>query len=243
MGRKNRFPVISMSKGEKNMDIDFLARRFTEYNLGTAEKVGTFRIGNVNTKCRFMHVIQRTTNSRILLPQHANKYINTIASGCGRYGVVPICSIVMPTHTHDIMYADNVLDISRLRSVACRVISQTYRSENRSRGFTVPDHLMERHPRYVAIENRSQLLITMKYVKENDKYLRDDGSRSPYSCFEKWEKNYFKPFCLEIPESLFEITREDLVELLQKPKEEVTKFAERFRHGRYPEEDRLIFFK
>ncbi len=83
----------------------------------------------------------------------------------------------------------------------------------------------------------------MKYVKDNDHYLRDDGSRSPYSCFEKWEKNYFKPFCLEIPESLFEMSRSDLVDLLKKPKEEVRKYSERFLVGKYLEEDRVIFFK
>ncbi len=225
------------------MDIDFLARKYLEFNLGTTENVGTFKIGNVKTNCRFMHVIQRTTNNRVLLPHHASKYINSISSGCGRFEVVPICSVVMPTHTHDIMYSDNIMNISKLRSVACRVISQSYRSDNRIKGFSVPDHLMERHPRYVAIENRCQLLVSMKYIKDNDLYMREAGNRSPYSCFDKWEKNYFKPFCLEIPESLFEVSRDDLVELLQKPKSEVIKFAEKFKTGKYPEEDRVIFFK
>ena len=225
------------------MNIDYLARRFTENNLGTMENVGTFTNGKINPNCRFMHVIQRTENSRLILPQHANKYISTIASCCSKYGVVPICSIVMPTHTHDIMYSDNIINISNLRTVACRVTSRLYRKDCISRGFSVPDHLMERHPRYVAIENRAQLLNTMKYVKDNDQYLRDEGSRSPYSCFEKWEKKYFKPFCLEIPESLFEMSRSDLVNLLKKPKEEVRKYSERFLTDKYFEEDRVIFFK
>lgn len=240
---KMRISDISICRRRNSMDIDCLARRYTEKNLGTIQNVGTFRNGNIKTNCRFMHIIQRTANSRAILPQYAGKYINVISSCCSKYDVVPICSVVMPSHTHDIMYSDSVYNISKLRSNACRVISQSYRTDSKNRGFLVPDHLMERSPRYVAIENRAQLLQTMKYIKDNDLYLRNDGNRSPYSCFDKWEKNYFKPFCLEIPESLFEISREELVALLQKPKDEVARFAERFLKAKYLEEDKIIFFK
>ena len=224
------------------MDLTALANRFIESNTLSQESVGTFKEDTVETGYRFYHVIQRTYCGRNLFtPSSAAYYHNNVFKQCPQHHVTPICAVVMPSHTHEIFYCDDVRDISSVRKAACRASTVQIKADLRSKDYSVPSRIFDRKPGYVAIKNRRQLLITLKYIKDNDQYLQTKNSKAPYSCFEYWEKDFFRHYCLEMLESLFGITKAELIELLRKDKSEVLKFADRFNTEKYKKEDYSIF--
>ena len=82
------------------------------------ENVGTFKKGNIDFNCRFFHVIQRTYRRYQLFNNDIAWYYHSfIESECPKYRVVPICQVIMPTHVHEIYYADDVRNISKMRAV------------------------------------------------------------------------------------------------------------------------------
>jgi len=209
------------------------------------ENVGTFRNKNIDFNCLFFHVIQRAYRRWNILNSDTAWYYHTlIESECSKYKVLPICQVIMPNHVHEIFYSKDVRNITNLRRVVC---SQTTLFMNRNRindGKKPLDHLFERGPRYVAITGRNHLLMTMKYIADNDLYLKQEGRTAPYSCFTYWDRQKYKPFAVESVANLFRINPEKLTHLLSEDSTKVREFAESFCSN--PEtvlEDRELFFK
>lgn len=211
------------------------------------ENVGTFKNGKINHEYCFQHVIQQTYNrKKLFYTSSAAFYENKIKSLCAEYGVVLICQVVMPTHIHEIYYVEDIRQLSRMRAVACRSTSAYIKKEFKEKGYEVPSVVFEKRPGYVAIRNRRQLLITMKYIRDNDLYLQkmtENGKpcKAPYSCFEHWRHGHVKFFFTEGLSSLFGLSLQELIDLLDSDMSKVMEFADRFKSKEYLKQDEQIF--
>ena len=208
------------------------------------ENVGTFRNGNIDFNCRFFHVIQRTYRRY----QYFNNdlawyYHSLIEAESPVYGVIPICQVIMPTHVHEVYYTRDVRDISNMRAVACGQTTLYMKRKRKKEKQQSVTRLFDRVPRYVAIADREQLLITLKYIYDNDLFLKKEGKLVPYSCFYHWEKQKYKPYAVETVSDLYRIKPEQLVKLLGEDKENVRRFAALYSSEEFRNEDRHVFFK
>lgn len=196
--------------------------------LESRDKICTFRKGNIDFSCCFQHVIQRTyLDKELLIGDIAWYYHDQIVGRCQNYGVLPICQVVMPSHIHELYFCRNVVDISRMRSIACRNTTVFAKKQQRENGFKkVITRLFEREPGFVPIKDACQILTVLKYIRDNDLYLKAVGKKAPYSSFERWEtKDYYKPFALDGLEPILGISVNELKQLLLQDKEKVYKVA------------------
>ena len=192
------------------------------------DKICTFRKGNIVHSCCFQHVIQRTyLDKELLVGDVAWYYHDQIVGRYQTYGVLPICQVVMPSHIHELYFCNNVIDISRLRSVACRNTTVLVKKLQKQNGFkTVITRLFEPEPGFVPVKDACQMLTVLKYIRDNDLYLKAQGKKAPYSSFERWEiRNYYKPFALDGLEPILGMSLDELKILLQKDREVVYKVA------------------
>ena len=232
------------------MDSESFNRQLEFFSKNQKEKketVGTFKNGKICSEYMFQHVIQQTYNrKKLFYPGGAAFYENKIKSLCPDYDVVLVCQVVMPTHTHEIFISRNIEQLSAMRAVACRTTSQFIKNEFREKGYEVPSKVFARSPGYVAIRNRPQLLGTLKYIRDNDVYLQktsENGKpcKAPYSCFEHWRYGHYKPFFIKGLESLFGISAQELVELLDSDMERVLCFAKQFETREFMRQDEKYF--
>ena len=199
------------------------------------DKISTFKKGNIDFTCYFQHVIQRAyLDKELLVGDVAWYYHDQIVGHFKAYGVLPICQVVMPSHIHELYYCNNVADISRLRSVACRNATVFAKKIQKENGFRkIIPHLFESSPGYVAVKDSRQLLTVLKYIRDNDLYLKEQGRKAPYSSFEKWETgNFFKPFALEGLEPILGMSLEDLKQLIQRDRADVLDVAKTLKTDR-----------
>ena len=213
-------------------------------SLSTFENVGTFRNNRIDRTCKFQHVIQRAYRRENLLVGDVPWYYRSlIESNCPAYRVLPICQVIMPNHVHEIYYTDNIDNISELRRIACCHSTVMMRKYRKKQNYSDIEHLFEPDPGYVAIKDSKQLLTTLKYIRDNDLFLKEKGDKAPYSCFEYWEKGYFKPYAVDSVSKLFDLTPEKLTELLSMSKDKVLEFADKYFTEEIQNRDRTIFLK
>jgi len=208
------------------------------------ENVGTSKNNTVEKNYRFYHVIQRAFRRLNILGGNTAWYYHTlIEANAAKYDVLVICQMIMPNHIHEIFYTNDISNISKLKAIAGR---QTSVQMNRTRAADnkrLINHLFDSRPGFVPIDGRQQLLVTMKYVRDNDAFLREKGDRAPYSCFDYWEKGEFKKYGVSAVSKLYGLTPVELMNLLNKDKEEVLRFASTFNTKEIIEADRKLFLK
>lgn len=224
------------------MHISQIAESFLQKNILSSSHVGTFKKGTVDRNWRFYHVIQRTYNSRILLtPSVGTFYHNSLQRQCIENKVVLLCNLAMPTHTHELFFTEDVEWISEARRVAHRSLSAAIRNDLKSKGYSIPKRVFDLNPGYVAIQNRIQLFIILKYIWDNDRSLIKDNQRPAYSCFYQWEKENYKSQCVEIFEILFNTDIKSIISIFNKGSKAVMEFTERFKQEKYVEDDKIVF--
>ena len=210
----------------------------------TSEKVGLSNRGNVDRSWRFYHVVQRAYRRyHILTGNTAWHYHSLTESSCSRYGVLIICQVIMPNHIHEILYTDDVRNISRLKGMAGNKVSISMnkaRVENKKKPL---EHLFDSRPGFVPIKSRVQLLITMKYIWDNDLEMRKQGDKASYSSFESWNNTSSKNTGADIAASLFGLKLSELYELLSKDKSDVIRFADKMKTESIMIEDKALFHK
>lgn len=210
----------------------------------TSEKVGLSNQGNVDKNWKFYHVSQQAYRRyHILTGNTAWFYHSLMESSCSKYGVLIICQMIMSNHIHEILYTEDVSNISKLKAM---VGSKTSISMNKSRLEIKKkpfDHLFSGRPGFVPIRNRVQLLITLKYIWDNDLELRKHGEKAPYSSFENWNGGNTKDRGANEVAALYGLNLSELYNLLGKEKKEVHEFAKQFKVKEYAEMDRKLFRK
>ena len=210
----------------------------------SSQNVGSFRDADIDNNCRFFHVVQRAFRRyKLLVGNTAWQYHTLIESKSPEYGVLPICQVIMPTHVHEIFYTEDIRNISSLKAMAGRQASRTmnrFREESNKKRLV---RLFDTRPGYIAINDRIQLLITMKYIRDNDINMREEDDKASYSCFDYWAKGDFKSYGVSNVAKLFNLTPAGLTELLNKDRSYVIRFAESFNNKTIEVEDKVLFKK
>jgi len=208
------------------------------------EKVGISTRRNVDENWKFYHVVQRAYRRyHILIGNTAWYYHSLTESKCAKYGVLIVCQVIMSNHIHEILYSEDVMNISRLKQMAGSKVSvfmNKTRLENKKKPL---EHLFDSRPGFVPIKNRVQLLITLKYIWDNDLELRKIGEKASYSSFENWKAGNGKEPAVNEVAALYGLKLSELYELLGKDKKEVLAFAEQFKTGEFSEIDKELFQK
>ena len=201
--------------------------RQIEQRKDNLSAVGNFRKGNVDKSWRFYHVTQQTLRNRNLLLGDVGWYYHKeICNRWPSYNVLLICQVVMPNHIHEIYYTEDVFNIVKLRQISARTTSTFMKKVQRQKNYDkIAEKLFERSPGYAPIKDSCQFLIALKYIKDNDLYLRETGSKAPYSCFDDWDKNNFKEFAVDGLESIFEMSIEKLNGILNLDRSKVNDIA------------------
>ena len=129
---------------------------------------------------------------------------------CIRYEITVLYSVVMPTHTHDVLYSKNWRNISDmyrvLNSSLVRYVSHRYPQRKGLRLFC-------ERPQYTVIREMLHLFFLGKYVEDNASSREGEGKGVPYSCFWMFENGHFQPpYNKDIYETLFGIPFKELYE-------------------------------
>jgi len=208
------------------------------------EKVGISSQGNVDANWKFYHVVQRAYRRYHIFNGSTAWYYHSLTeSKCSKYGVLIICQMIMSNHIHEILYAEDLKSISRLKAMAG---NRTYAFMDKNRLASNKkslEHLFDSRPGYVPIRNRVQMLVTLKYIWDNDLELRKIGEKASYSSFENWKDGNTKDLGANEVATLYGLKLSELYELLGREKKAVLAFAEQFRTKEYAEIDRKLFRK
>ena len=116
-----------------------------------------------------------------------------LKSTCLRMGIEPIINVVMPNHTHDVFLTDDVTKISDLYKCINRGTAVFIKNEKLKKFNQSIQRVFNPSLGFVVIKNRRQFFELIKYLYDNPSYLKESGEFVPYSCFDLWEKRYFKP--------------------------------------------------
>lgn len=166
--------------------------------------VGTAKKKTIEPNGVFYHVIQQMDNRSGLFSADAARHRDALLkSQCITLGIKPLINVVLPTHTHDVFLTDDVKKISMLFANVNRGTPVFIRKERKSKGKRDVEKVFSKSIGYVAIKTRAQFFILFKYLYDNPSYLKDSGDFVPYSCFDAWEKGYFKPYNTKIWKQLF----------------------------------------
>ena len=198
-----------------------------EQRKNDVNSVGNFKKGNVDPSWYFYHVVQQTYRNRnYLLGDVGWYYHKEICNRSSKYGVLLVCQVVMPNHIHEVYYTEDVRNISKLRQVAARTSSNFMKRLQKQKNYEkIGERLFERNPGYIPIKDSCQILTVLKYIKDNDKYLRAAGSKAPYSCFDDWDKKNYKDYAIEYLEALLDMNAERLNEVLKLDSDKVHQIA------------------
>ena len=178
------------------------------------DEVGTSKNNMIEKNAYMYHVVQQLDNKRKLFNQESAMHRDILVKNlCVKYNVIPIASVILPTHTHDIFIADDISNISNVLRYANRGTSTFIRNERAQKNMSELKHIFVTCPGYVAIKTRQQLMYLVKYLYDNPAYLKQSGEYIPYSCFDSWEKNYFKPYDIALLEKILEIDITQILEL------------------------------
>lgn len=132
---------------------------------------------------RFYHVVQRASNRDYIYDNEIAKYrANLLARICSMYNVTILFSVVMSTHTHDILIAERWELIAQVIKEVNSAVARRIRKKDSNR-YTNGRRIFEETPYYRAIHDIVALMVVSKYVYDNAKDVEDTGKYVPYSCF------------------------------------------------------------
>lgn len=191
--------------------------------------VGTSQNGLVEPNGILYHVIQQTDNRTNLFSLEAAKHRDwLIKNACPEYEILPVINVIMPTHTHDVFLTNDVKKISAMLKNVNRGTAVFIRKERELKYKQKTQEVFAKYPGFVAIKNRLQFICLIKYLYDNPAYLKASGDFVPYSCFDAWEKGYFKPYNMQV---FNQILNKDIAEILplckKMNKEQFREYAEK----------------
>lgn len=176
------------------------------------KEVGTAKNHNIETNAVFYHVIQQVDNRINLFSIDSAKHRDLLMkSVCQNMGILPIMNVIMPSHTHDVFLTDDVKKIGIMLRNVNRGTSVFIQKERLLKYGKKPDKVFSRYPGFKPIKSREQFFNLIKYLYDNPSYLKSQGLFVPYSCFDYWEKGYYKPYDINVFQKLFELTIEDII--------------------------------
>lgn len=119
----------------------------------------------------FYHVTQQGYSFGNTFSLNSAKYrMHMLDELCRRNKVLPLCNIVMPTHTHDIFYSEDFRNIQKTLQTLNTAVSNFITAEKETvRKYKEP--VFSNHPSYEVIKEKEHLFYLFKYLYENPQYL------------------------------------------------------------------------
>lgn len=143
----------------------------------------------------FYHITQQGYNyGSIFSPSTAKYRQHMMIKFCQDNGVLPLCNVIMPNHTHDLFYSEKFENISKILKILNSAVTRYAHNEKASKGQTNHERLFAGAPSYERIKDKAHLFYLFKYFYDNPAYLRNENQFVPFSCFDMWEKGYYKPY-------------------------------------------------
>lgn len=192
----------------------------------------------------FYHVVQRASNhDNIFYTELARYRHNLLCRLCAMHNVTIIASVVMNNHTHDILMADALKDISTSIRLVNTEVAHYVRKKS-TKKYTNGRRVFETFPFYRAIHDIVDLMTTIKYTFDNMKLIEDKGGIVPFSCFWNMSKGYLsRPYNKNLYSMLFSMTEIELYNFLNEhDMQQVVQISrERFQH--WTAQDNAAVFK
>lgn len=199
----------SLSIGVMNMnDVDKITG-FLDSIAFSDGSAGNSKRNDIDKEGFFYHTTQKAWGGMALFNNDIARYRNHLMCElCIRYEITVLYSVVMPTHTHDVLYSKNWRNISDmyrvLNSSLVRYVSHRYPQRKGLRLFC-------ERPQYTVIREMLHLFFLGKYVEDNASSREGEGKGVPYSCFWMFENGHFQPpYNKDIYETLFGIPFKEL---------------------------------
>lgn len=140
--------------------------------LSQAVITESLRSTEVDKAGHFYHVTQQGYSYGVTFSLNGAKHrMHLLYSICSRYRVMPLCNVVMPTHTHDIFYSDDFRNISKVMQSVNTSVSKFIHRERIANGRKDTDPVFASYPYYERIKDREHLFYTFKYLYENFEFL------------------------------------------------------------------------
>lgn len=174
----------------------------------------TARSQLVDKTGNFYHVTQPTYNRNNYFNNTTAKYRDRLLKSlCEKYNVIPLCNVIMPSHTHDLFFCKDFCDIEKLLKSLNTRVAKFIKQERIRDGKNITERIFDTSPAYKRIDNLGYLFFLFKYFYDNPQYLRKNNQFVPYSCFDMWEKGYYKHYQEKLYEKLFSKSLEDICKL------------------------------
>lgn len=169
----------------------------------------------LDKNAHFYHVVQRASNRDNIFDIELARYRNNLLNRlCAMHNVTIIASVVMNNHTHDLLMADILSDISTTIRLVNTEVSHYLRKKSPKK-YTNGRRIFESSPYYRAIHDIVDLMIAIKYIFDNMKQLETKGGVVPFSCFWNMSKGYLsRPYNKSIYPMLFGMSEVDLYNFL-----------------------------
>ncbi len=174
-------------------------------------RVGNSKANTIDKNGRFYHVTQKTWCGMPLYNADIARYRHhLLCELCIKHGVTILYSVVMPTHTHDVLHSSSWKNISKVMQILnSRIVKYVSRRYPQRKGFPM---FCER-PQYIVVKDMLHLHFLGKYVEDNVASLEKQGKQVPYSCFWMFESGHFvPPYNADIYEKLFAVEPKELYE-------------------------------
>lgn len=228
-----------MAEVTKNVR-EFLPRKDAYKDSKTSKR------GGIEKNGRFFHMVQRCCNREDLYDMQSARYRHDLLCRlCVKHGVGIMFSVVMPNHTHDLLYAESVERISEVMRELNTQVSRFIRKNSPHRFKKRDVRVFDERPIYIAIKNIRHLGVVGKYIYENAAPYERLNKFVPFSCFFGMRNGYVPtpPYQKDLYEFVYGMDVQCLVDFFEKSStKEVERLMEQ-RFSSWKKEDSDAFFK
>lgn len=193
---------------------------------------------------RIYHATQRAAGKEFIFDKEIGKYRhNLLCRICARFNVKIIFSVVMSNHTHDVLMAKNVEEISKVLRLVNSAVSHKVREQN-PRKYTNGKRVFESRPYLRAIKDIVSLTTVGKYDYDNVKHVLERGEFVPYDCFWALKRGIVvKPYDKELYTALFGMSEKELCDFYESNDSQMVAKLARERFKDWTKLDNDHFFK
>lgn len=197
---------------------------------------------NIDKTGYIYHITQQCWNHRNLFSFDAARYRDNMFKILGRKnGVVSLFNVVMPNHTHDVVYAQNFDDIQKVFILTNSRVAKFICKDRVQKLSKETPAVFQNRPVYTKISSRNQLFYLAYYLYHNPDFLKVENKGIPYSCFEEWQKGNYSGYKTETLEKLFAMPITKILELCKTLDKDSFRRKGNDLYEKYEAEDAILF--
>lgn len=214
------------------MNIEDLKKQLFTPSKAEVLRGGKSNKGTIEKNGRFYHVVQRGRNRENIYDDRSARYRHDLlCSQCLKNGVGVLFSVVMPNHTHDLLYSESWDNISKTLKSTNTQVARFIKKSNPKK-FKIDKRVFDERPVYIAIKNIRHLGIAGKYIYENFAEYERQNKFVPFSCFFGMRNDYLPvpPYRKDLYEFIYGLDIQNLCSFFEKAS---TKDIEKLMENRF----------